>query len=205
MYVALAELQNTGCHLVDEITVVRYEQNGSLVAGQHFFQRFFSRQIHVIRRLVQNQEIRFCIENPAELQPHFFTAGELSHFLFDILTGKQKGSQCTSDIVAKQVRIKTPEIVEHRLLRVEFLVDCFVLIEVGKIHAVSKLITSAQWIDFAHNGFQKRRFSFSVFSDDHNPFCFFDDGRNLAQDGIVSDFQFLHREHIRIAFAYRIE
>ena len=25
------------------------------------------------------------------------------------------------------------------------------LIEVGKIHAVSKLITSAQWIDFAHN------------------------------------------------------
>ena len=79
------------------------------------------------------------------------------------------------------------------------------LIEVGKIHAVSKLITSAQWIDFAHNGFQKRRFSFSVFSDDHNPFCFFDDGRNLAQDGIVSDFQFLHREHIRIAFAYRIE
>ena len=205
MYVALAELQNAGCHLVDEITVVRYEQNGSLVAGQHFFQRFFSRQIHVIRRLVQDQEIRFRIENPAELQPHFFTAGELSHFLFNILPGEQKGSQCTSDVVAEQIRIKTPEIVEHRLLRVEFLVDCFVLIEVGKIHAVSKLITSAQWIDFAHNGFQKRRFSFSVFSDDRNPFCFFDDGRNLAQNGIVSYFQFFHREHVRIAFACRME
>ena len=205
MYVALAELQNAGCHLVDEITVVRYKENGSLVACQHFFQSFLACQIHVIGRLVQDQEIRFRIENPAELQPHFFTAGELPHFLFDILTGKQKGSQCASDIVAKQVRIKTPEIVEHRLLRVKFLVDCFVLIEVGKIHAVSKLITSAQWIDFAHNGFQKRRFSFSVFSDDRNPFCFFDDGRNLAQNGIVSYFQFFHREHVRIAFACRME
>ena len=205
MYVALAELQNTGCHLVDEITVVRYEQNGSLVAGQHFFQRFFSRQIHVIRRLVQDQEIRFCIENPAELQPHFLTAGELSHFLFDVLAGKQEGAQGASDIVAKQVGIKTPEIVEHRLFRVEFLVDCFVLIEVGKIHAVSKLITSAQRIDFAHNGFQKCRFSFSVFSDDCNPFCFFDDGGNLTQNGVVSYFQFLYREHIRIAFPRRME
>ena len=143
MYVALAELQNAGCHLVDEITVVRYEQNGSLVAGQHFFQRFFSRQIHVIRRLVQNQEIRFCIENPTELQPHFFTAGELSHFLFNILTGEQKGSQCTSDVVAEQIRIDAPEIIENRLLRVEFLVDGFVLVKVCKVHAVSKLIASA--------------------------------------------------------------
>ena len=159
----------------------------------------------MVRRLIQDQKIRSGLKHFAQCETHLLPAGELPHFLFDILTGKQKGSQCASDIVAKQVRIKTPEIVEHRLLRVEFLVDCFVLIEVGKIHAVSKLITSAQWIDFAHNGFQKRRFSFSVFSDDRNPFCFFDDGRNLAQDGIVSYFQFFHREHVRIAFACRME
>ena len=118
------------CHFISGVVI--WKSFGALWDG-------FSTDNSVLYSLLYNGSYML----PEMIFTLFFTAGELPHFLFDILTGKQKGSQCASDIVAKQVRIKTPEIVEHRLLRVEFLVDCLVLIEVGKIHAVSKLIASA--------------------------------------------------------------
>ena len=75
------QVKNTRGCLVDEITVMGHIKYGSGVLIQCIFQNFFRSDVQVVRRLVQNQEVRLGEHQLCKRYSSAFSAAQITDHL----------------------------------------------------------------------------------------------------------------------------
>ena len=73
------DFQNPVRHVVEEVTVVRHQNHGALVFAEVAFEPGNRFGVEVVRRFVEEQQIRFFEEQAAKGHAALFTAGEVRH------------------------------------------------------------------------------------------------------------------------------
>jgi len=76
-----------------ELPVVRHEQHRPVEVLQGIEQHLLRRQIEVVGRLVEDQEIRRVQEHACENEPCLFAARERADFLVGVVAGELKGAR----------------------------------------------------------------------------------------------------------------
>ena len=90
---ALADRPDPGGDLVDEVAVVGDEQDRAVEAGEHILQGLARVDVEVVRRLVQDQEIRLLQEEDRQGKPGALAAREGADGLEDIVLGEQEAAE----------------------------------------------------------------------------------------------------------------
>ena len=88
----LLEIQHSGCDFLDKVTVMGNKQNRSGIILQHILQCFFANEIHMVRRLIQNQKIRPHLKHLTQGKTYLFSSGKLSERLKYFFSGKKEAS-----------------------------------------------------------------------------------------------------------------
>ena len=124
-------------------------------------------QIQVIRRLVQDQHIRFLESDPTEDEPGRFTAGQRTHFLFTVVLSEQHHAHLCSHEAAVPTCTEIPE----PLLRCFFTTLEFFLVilgEVAEVGFIAPLDFALIRFELAHHDLQQRRLSDPVGAHDRH-------------------------------------
>src|SRR5437773_6808889 len=79
---ALVELEDPAGGVVEEVAVVRHRDDAAVVAGERALQPRDRIGVEVVRRLVQQQQVRVRQKQPAERDATALAARERSHVLF---------------------------------------------------------------------------------------------------------------------------
>jgi hypothetical protein len=137
-YFAVADFEHARGQLVDEIAVVRNEDDRARVLHQRFEQDIFGAQVEVVGGLVEQQEV-------GGMQQHFqqrvaiaLASGEHADALEDIVSRKKKTAEQAAQLGLRRGGRKFAEIVENARFRIEFLV--LVLREVVEMNFVAELV-----------------------------------------------------------------
>ncbi len=101
----ICQIKNTGCSLVDEITVMRNIQHSSGIAVQCFFQNFLGCDIQMVGRLIKDQEIGFGKHQFGKRNTTSFATGKRGDHFEYIVSGKEKCCQHITDLCLGQCRI----------------------------------------------------------------------------------------------------
>ncbi len=75
---------------IEELTVVRYEQQRSRIASQPLLEPEYGIEVEVVGRLIEQQHVRAAHEGAREVRAHFQSAGELPHRPLDLLRRKSE-------------------------------------------------------------------------------------------------------------------
>src|SRR5580704_18668034 len=73
---ALIEVPDPGGYFIDEIVIVRYQQNRALIALDGDVERVDGLQVQVVRGFVENQDVRLLQHQAAEDQTRCFSSRE---------------------------------------------------------------------------------------------------------------------------------
>ena len=87
-------------HSIKEITVVRNNDVRPVVILQKILQPFNRRNIKVVRRLVQQQQIRFAEQHFCELNFRFLSAAQNTDRSINLLRRKAEADECAFCTVA---------------------------------------------------------------------------------------------------------
>src|SRR2546422_686573 len=80
-------------HPVDEVTIVRHEQERACEAGEGVLQRLARRQVEVVRRLVEQQKVARVERQAGQCQAVFLAAAQDLHPLEDLLSRELENSE----------------------------------------------------------------------------------------------------------------
>src|SRR5579883_660476 len=118
---AVAYLPNLRGQPLDQVAVVRDQQQRACEALQHLLQHLLRGDIQVIGRLVQQQQVGVLDGQDGQGQAPALAAAEHAHLLEDILAAEQVERQVVARLVQGHIAV-AQQLVEDRLLRVEPLV-----------------------------------------------------------------------------------
>ncbi len=62
------ECNDTGHNIVEELAIVTYQEQGPFVAADQLFQKLERFGIQVVCRFVEDQEVRWLLEEPGQKQ-----------------------------------------------------------------------------------------------------------------------------------------
>ena len=128
-------MPDLGNDVVDKGTVMTYQQQGSLIAGQQFLKQFKSFNIEIVGRFIHNQYIEFLKEQFCQQQTVLFTAGESFHRNHGTTGFKQKILQITDYMFAVAVHLNLGSAVGKVVNYSFFTVKLFtVLIKIGNFN-----------------------------------------------------------------------
>src|SRR5262249_45779725 len=80
-------------NLIQEITIVSHEDHGATELEQNILQHIQRRHIEIVRRLIQNQNIRALEHQTRNQQTALLTTGQLSNRLIHLIVSKKKASK----------------------------------------------------------------------------------------------------------------
>src|SRR6202050_1204174 len=157
---------------------MRYEDHADLEILQGVHQHFFGREIQVIRRFVEHQEVRRVVKHARDGQPRLFSAGECADLLIYVLAGEL---ECSRQVPQR------PETVLGKIL-LQLFDDGEIGIEhvqrllrkVAHIQAGAEPHASRIWSTGSGNHFKKRGLARAVSSHDGPAFS--------AADGEIESF-----------------
>ena len=115
-------------------------------------------QIQVIRRLIQDQHIRFLKSDTTEDEPGRFAAGQCAHLLFPVVLSEQHQAHLGSHEAAVPTCTEIPE----PLLRCFFTtLECFLVIlgEIAQVGFIAPLDFALISFELAHHNLQQRGLS----------------------------------------------
>ena len=119
---AVAHLDDAPGDLVQEVAVVRDNEDRALEVGERVLDRLARRDIEVIRRLVEDQEVRLRDDELRELEPVALAAREIADALAEVIGPKQELQQdavraFAADLGRRhELREDRAVVVEHILL-----------------------------------------------------------------------------------------
>src|SRR5262245_41275134 len=90
---AAADLRDRRRDAIDEVAVVRDDDERPLVLVERVLQDLAARQIEVVRRLVEEEQVRRAYEKTREGQARLLTAGEHADPLVDVVPGEEEASE----------------------------------------------------------------------------------------------------------------
>ena len=82
------DMRDPGTNLIQKISIMRYNQQDALVAFQLAFQPKNGWEIEMIRRLIEQQNVRSTHQGTGQIQPHAPAAGKLPNRLLIGVAGK---------------------------------------------------------------------------------------------------------------------
>ena len=131
------DLQNFVGEPFDEIAVVRDEQQGALKFFQRLFQRLACKQVEVVGRLVQHEEVCLFRFQKDERKLGALAARKALHLFVDVLVAELCACKQGARLRLAEPRMLVPQRAEHRLFGVEvgvFLVVVPDLVEPSPAH-----------------------------------------------------------------------
>ena len=76
---AIVNISRMSADLIQEITVMGYNNNGIIKVNQEFFQPFNRRKIQVVGRLIQKKDVRISKQCLCKKYFHLLAAGKICH------------------------------------------------------------------------------------------------------------------------------
>src|SRR5579884_3115230 len=92
--VAAIELQDPAGHVVEKVPVVRHGDHGALILPQMLLQPLHRLGVEMVRRFVEQEDIRFLDQQATERHPAFLPAGERA----DRLIGRRTAERIHRDL-----------------------------------------------------------------------------------------------------------
>src|SRR5437667_8584279 len=80
-------------HSIKEKPIMTDGDDGSLIRFQRFFERFARRNIEMIRRLVEHQDIDARINQLCERESSLLSTGQIAHVLVNVIAKEKKFCQ----------------------------------------------------------------------------------------------------------------
>ena len=106
---AVGQLDDAGRNPVDKITVMRDTENRTTVRLQGVLKDFLRKDIQMVCRLIENQEVGLREHQLREGQTPPFTAGQVGHALEYIISGEEEGGEGVSYGRVVQCRVSILE------------------------------------------------------------------------------------------------
>ena len=104
-------------HLFNEITIMGNKKHSAFVSSKSRFQGFSGRNIHMIGRLVQHQEVRPFFKDFCQYEPGFLPAGKVADCFLHICPFKKPCRQFIPDIFLRHGGKKVMKMFQHFLVR----------------------------------------------------------------------------------------
>src|SRR5580704_14460633 len=111
--VVALEVPDAGCHLVDQIVIVSYQKDRSLITLQGNVQRVDGFQIQMVRGLVEHEDVRLLQHEFREEQPGGFATGKDVGGFRRFLALEEHLPQKAADLFADGRRIPLMEPLQH--------------------------------------------------------------------------------------------
>ena len=92
-HTAIPKLVDLIDHPIQELTVVRDNDHRTIVLHDRLLQNILRAHVHVVRRLIQHQQVARFEHHAGHCQAGTLTTREHLHLLVDILTAEQEGTQ----------------------------------------------------------------------------------------------------------------
>ncbi len=173
---------------------MRDEQNGALKTLQHFLQHFLGRDVQVIARLVQQQEVGALQSQDSQRQAAAFAAAQCADRLEDIVAAEQVLRQ----VVARLGGVDLPAALQrfdNRVLRAQSLV------RLGKIahpHPVTEVQLAAQRLHLLQQRLQEGGLSGAVGADQRGALAAFQFQLGSAEEQVagIADLKFGGLQHL---------
>ena len=99
---AVGNLNDPVCHLIDKIPVVGNGQHRSFEGVDILLQPFHAPQIQVVCGLIQQQNVRLFQQQPGKVHPGLFPAGEAGKFLASLFG---RNAQAVADLVHLHIHV----------------------------------------------------------------------------------------------------
>ena len=96
----MLHFKNSIHNLIEEVTVMGYNQDSSLVAGQVLFQPLQCADVQMVGRFVQHEDVRLFQQQGCQCQSGPFSSGKGVNLLIIILRSEGHGVQNPSDLAA---------------------------------------------------------------------------------------------------------
>ena len=113
------ELEHRGPDRLEEPAVVRDEHDGRVEALEALLEPLERRDVEVVRRLVEEQEVGVAREGPGERGPRELAAGEGAEVPVEVGVGEAEAGEPARDLVAPRVAARVLELGLGARVRVE--------------------------------------------------------------------------------------
>ena len=201
---AVFKLPHTRCKAVDEIAVVAHEQERPVVALHRLFDPLARRDIEVVRRLVEDQEIHFLIHQDAELEARKLAAREHADALKNVLAREVERGQAVARALRRDVALG----VEHRVDQVSFRhVEFDDLRQVRDAHRRAELDLALVGIFLFHQHLDERRLARAVVANERDALAAAHLQVHVVEQHTVAEalFELFEREHLVAVEFLRLE
>src|ERR1700685_4029108 len=108
---AVADFEDARGQLIDEVTVVRDEDDRACVFDERIEQHVFGAQVEMVRRFVEQQEVRRMQQQAQQRVASALSAGEYADLLEDVFVGKEKTAEQAAQYGFAGARRRIAEIV----------------------------------------------------------------------------------------------
>ena len=118
---AVADLHDAVDHLVQQVTIVGDEEDRPFVLRQDILHRLAGRNVQVVRRLIQDQEVGVLSHHLRQLEPVALAAGKNANQLVEVVGTEQElrqqvvGAGSRDPAGREQLVQDRPAIVQHLL------------------------------------------------------------------------------------------
>src|SRR5438128_7891735 len=85
-----AQLQDAVAQASEELAIVRHEEHGAVEVLERLYQHLLRREIEMVRRLVEDEEIRWIEEHAREDEARFLAARQRADRFVHVFTGELK-------------------------------------------------------------------------------------------------------------------
>src|ERR1044072_5724038 len=78
---------------VEEVSVVADGDDGAVVGVEGFFERFARRDVEVVRRLVEDEDVDARVDELGEREPSLLAAGQISDVLVNVVAREEEARE----------------------------------------------------------------------------------------------------------------
>ena len=156
-------LDDFGRDAVEQVTVVRNHDDGSIEFLQRVLQHLLASDIQVVGWFVQNQHVAALQHHDRKGHLCALTAGQAAHQFVDVVAGEQYPPQNVAHLHLVHIGEAIPNLVDGCLVRVQLAV--FLLI-VGNFYLLSPLKVPCFQRNHLLDGLEQGGFSDTVLADD---------------------------------------
>ena len=118
---AVPKLEDAADEAVEEVAVVGDDQDRPLIAEQGVLKDLPGLDVEVVRRFVEDEEVRVRQEDLQEGEARFLPAGEDGDLLVDVVAGEEKGAQEVPPLLVVAPRPRGADLLPDGPLVVEVL------------------------------------------------------------------------------------
>ena len=189
------KLEDTGRGLVDEVTVMGHVEHGALVVPDRVLEHFTALDIQVVRRLVEDEEVRVTEHQLREGHTALLATGEVADALIHIIATEEEGREHVAHLRVVQVRVVVLDLIEDGLLHVE---HGMFLIVVADLDVRAELKAAGRRRLLLVQDLEQRGLAGTIRTDHRNVLTALDFEGNVREERLLAEglTELLHGQHI---------